>query len=84
MLYQVDTGQGLMRIKYINADNETEATEKAKDILFDEVTTSNCCGAESNDWHEFNGVKEGFCADCGEHCEFETNDKAIERVESDE
>ena len=36
----------------------------------DEVTTSNCCGAESNDWNEFNGVKEGFCPDCKEHCEF--------------
>jgi len=41
----------------------------------DEVTTSNCCGIESNDWHEFNGVKEGFCPDCKEHCEFETEER---------
>ena len=45
---------------------------------------SNCCGAESTDWHEFNGVREGFCPDCKEHCMFETNDEAIERIESDE
>lgn len=75
MLYQVDTGSGLMGIKYINADSEDEAAEKAKGILFDEVTTSNCCGAESNDWHEFNGVREGFCPDCKEHCEFETEEQ---------
>ena len=45
---------------------------------FDEVTTSNCCGAESNDWHEFNGVKEGFCPDCKEHCEFETGKESTD------
>ena len=76
MLYQVDTGAGLMGVKYINAASEDEAIEKAKDMLFDEVKYSNCCGAESNDWHEFNGVKEGFCPDCKEHCVFETNDEA--------
>ena len=75
MLYQVDTGTGLMGTKYINADSEAEAIEKAKGMLFDEVTTSNCCGAETNDWHEFNGVKEGFCPDCKEHCEFETREE---------
>ena len=64
MIYQVDTGLGLMGIKYVNTDSEYEAIEKAKDMLFSEVTTSNCCGAESNDWHEFNGVKESFCPDC--------------------
>ena len=37
MLYQVDTGLGLMGIKYINADSEDEAIEKAKDILFNET-----------------------------------------------
>ena len=36
MLYQVDTGLGLTGVKYINADSEDEAIEKAKDILFDE------------------------------------------------
>lgn len=36
MLYQVDTGLGLIGVKYINADSEDEAIEKAKDILFDE------------------------------------------------
>ena len=36
MLYQVDTGSGLMGIRYINAESEAEAIEKAKDILFDE------------------------------------------------
>lgn len=36
MLYQVDTGLGLTGMKYVNADNEDEAIEKAKDILFDE------------------------------------------------
>ena len=44
----------------------------------DEVTTSNCCGAESTDWHEFNGVKEGFCPDCKEHCEFETGEESTD------
>ena len=44
MLYQVDTGLGLIGMKYVNADNETEANEKAKGILFDEKY-SNCCGA---------------------------------------
>ena len=38
------------------------------------TTFSNCCGTESGDWHEFNGVKEGFCPDCKEHCVFETSD----------
>ena len=37
MLYQVDTGLGLTGIRYINADSEDEAIEKAKDILFDEA-----------------------------------------------
>ena len=70
MLYQVDTGSGLMGIKYINADSEDEAIEKVKDILFDEVTTSNCCGA--NDIYDGNlDNNEGVCADCGEHCEME-------------
>ena len=69
MLYQVDTGSGLPGMKYINADNETEATEKAKDILLDEKY-SNCCGA--NDIYDGNlGNNEGVCADCGEHCEME-------------
>ena len=36
MLYQVDTGLGLIGIKYIKADSEDEALEKAKAILFDE------------------------------------------------
>ena len=78
MLYQVDTGLGLMGIKYINADSEDEAIEKAKDILFSEVTTSNCCGAESTNWHEFNGVKEGFCPDCKEHCEFVAGEESTD------
>ena len=76
MLYQVDTGSGLPGIKYFYADSEAEAKEKAKHIIFDEVVTSNCCGIESNDWHEFNGVRECFCPDCKEHCVFETNDEA--------
>ena len=25
---------------------------------------------------EFNGVREGFCPDCKEHCVFETNDES--------
>ena len=33
MLYQVDTGSGLIGIKYINADSEDEAMEKTKNIL---------------------------------------------------
>lgn len=33
MLYQVDTGSGLIGIKYVNADTETEAIEKAKDDM---------------------------------------------------
>ena len=71
MLYQVDTGSGLMGIKYVNADSETEAQEKAKDILFDEKY-SNCCGA--SDIYDGNlGNNEGVCADCGEHCEMEAN-----------
>jgi hypothetical protein len=70
MLYQVDTGSGLIGIKYINADSEPEAIEKAKDILFDKELRSNCCGA--NDIYDGNlGNNEGVCADCGEHCEME-------------
>ena len=69
MLYQVDTGQGLIGIKYVNADSETEATEKAKDILFDDKY-SNCCGAD--DIYDDNlDNNEGVGADCGEHCEME-------------
>lgn len=69
MLYQVDTGSGLMGIKYVNADSESEALEKAKDILSDEKC-SNCCGA--NDIYDGNlDNNEGVCADCGEHCEME-------------
>lgn len=30
-----------------------------------------------NDWHEFNGVKEGFCPDCKEHCEFVTGEEQV-------
>lgn len=52
MLYQVDTGSGLTGIKYVNADSETEATEKAKDILFDDEKYSNCCCA--NDLYDGN------------------------------
>lgn len=33
MLYQVDTCTGLIGMKYINADSEDEAIEKAKDML---------------------------------------------------
>lgn len=63
MLYQVDTGSGLMGIKYINADNETEAIEKVKDILSGDKY-SNCCGA--NDLYNGNlDNNEGVCADCG-------------------
>lgn len=40
--------------------------------------TSNCCGAESNDWHEFNGVKEGFCPECKEHCEFVAGEESTD------
>ncbi len=70
MLYQVDTGQGLIGMKYINADSETEAIEKAKDILSDEERYSNCCGAA--DIYDGNlDNNEGVCADCGEHCEME-------------
>lgn len=70
MLYQVDTGSGLMGIKYINADSESEAQEKAKDILFGEEKYSNCCGA--SDIYDGNlGNNEGVCADCGEHCGME-------------
>lgn len=70
MLYQVDTGLGLMGVKYINANSETEAIEKAKDILFDKERYSNCCGA--NDIYNGNlNNNEGVCADCGEHCEME-------------
>ena len=73
MLYQVDTGQGLIGMKYVNADNETEANEKAKGILFDEKY-SNCCGA--NDIYDGNlDNNEGVCADCGEHCEMEENNE---------
>lgn len=69
MLYQVDTGSGLIGVKYVNADSEAEANEKAKDILFEEKS-SNCCGA--NDIYNGNlGNNEGVCADCGEHCEME-------------
>ena len=69
MLYQVDTGQGLIGMKYVNADSEDEANEKAKGILFDEKY-SNCCGA--NDIYNGNlDNNEGVCADCGEHCEME-------------
>ncbi len=72
MLYQVDTGTGLMGIKYINADSEDEAIEKAKDILFGEEKYSNCCGA-SDIYNGNLGNNEGVCADCGEHCEMEAN-----------
>lgn len=69
MLYQVDTGSGLIGIKYVTADSESEALEKAKDILFDEKY-SNCCGA--GDIYDGNlDNNEGVCADCGEHCEME-------------
>lgn len=69
MLYQVDTGSGLIGIKYVNADTETEAIEKAKGILFSEKY-SNCCGA--TDIYDGNlDNNEGVCADCGEHCEME-------------
>ena len=34
MLYQVDTGAGLIGVKYINADSEDEAIEKTKDMLY--------------------------------------------------
>ena len=69
MLYQVDTGAGLTGIKYINADSEDEALEKAKDILSEEKY-SNCCGA--GDIYDGNiDNNEGVCADCGEHCEME-------------
>ena len=35
---------------------------------------SNCCGA--NDIYDGNlDNNEGVCADCGEHCEFETKDE---------
>ena len=44
--------------------------------MTDEIASSNCCGIESNDWHLFNGVREGFCPDCKEHCSFETNNEA--------
>ena len=68
MLYQVDTGSGLIGIKYVNANSETEAIEKAKDILSDKELYSNCCGA--NDIYDGNlDNNEGVCADCGEHCE---------------
>lgn len=67
MLYQVDTSSGLIGIKYVNADSETEAIENAKDILFEEKY-SNCCGAA--DIYDGNlDNNEGVCADCGEHCE---------------
>ena len=70
MLYQVDTGSGLMDIKYVNADSEAEAIEKAKDILFDKEKYSNCCGA--GDLYDGNlDDNEGVCAECGEHCEME-------------
>ena len=70
MLYQVETGSGLMGIKYVNADSEAEAIEKAKDILFDKELISNCCGA--GDIYQGNlDNNEGVCADCGEHCEME-------------
>ena len=54
MLYQVETGSGLMGIKYVNADSEAEAIEKAKDILFGEKY-SNCCGedGEKSHWSEY-------------------------------
>ena len=69
MLYQVDTGLGLIGIKYIKADSEDEALEKAKDILSEEKY-SNCCGA--GDIYDGNiDNNEGVCADCGEHCEME-------------
>ena len=70
MLYQVDTGSGLMGIKYINADSEDEAIEKSKGILFDKEKYSNCCGA--SDIYDGNlDNNEGVCADCGEQCEME-------------
>ena len=69
MLYQVDTGAGLIGMKYINADSEDEAIEKAKDILSEEKYL-NCCGA--NDIYDGNlDNNEGVCAVCGEHCEME-------------
>ena len=69
MLYQVDTGSGLIGIKYVNADSEEEAIEKAKGILSEEKY-SNCCGA--GDIYDGNlDNNEGVCADCGEHCEME-------------
>lgn len=72
MLYQVDTGSGLIGIKYVNADSETEAIEKAKDILFEEKY-SNCCGA--GDIYDGNlDNNEGVCADCGEHCDMEVGE----------
>ena len=71
MLYQVDTGSGLIGIKYINAESEAEAQEKAREILFDEKH-SNCCGA--SDIYDGNlDNNEGVCADCGEHCEMEAS-----------
>ena len=33
MIYQVDTGQGLMGMKYVNAYSEAEAVAKAEDML---------------------------------------------------
>lgn len=70
MLYQVDTGSGLIGIKYVNADSESEAVEKTKDILFGNEKYSNCCGA--SDLYEGNlDNNEGICADCGERCEME-------------
>ena len=74
MLYQVDTGSGLPGIKYFNADSEAEAKEKAKGMLFGDDKYSNCCGA--NDIYDGNlGNNEGVCADCGEHCEMESNNE---------
>ena len=68
MLYQVDTGSGLIGIKYFNADSEAEAREKAKDTLFGEKY-SNCCGA--GDIYDGNlDNNEGVCA---EHCEMEAS-----------
>ena len=69
MLYQLDTGSGLTGMKYINADSENEAIEKAEGILFSEKY-SNCCGA--GDIYDGNlDNNGGICADCGEHCEME-------------
>lgn len=33
MLYTVQVGSGLMGVRYINADSEEEAIEKAKELI---------------------------------------------------